>query len=172
MDRSWYNRGGVERVMGFATEEEHRHFLRQCPIFEELLIEDGIMLRKHWFSVSDREQERRFRGRLTDPMRHWKLSPMDLESITRWEDYSRAKDEMFACTDTPRSPWIVVEAENKRHARLNMIAHLLESVPWALVERPALTLPERPPSRGYQRPPRDHFTEVPDHATALVERQS
>jgi polyphosphate kinase 2 len=172
LDRSWYNRGGVERVMGFATEEEHRRFLCQCPIFEELLIEDGIMLRKYWFSVSDREQERRFRSRLTDPMRHWKLSPMDLESITRWEDYSRAKDEMFAHTDTARSPWMVVEAENKRRARLNMIAHLLESVPWERVERPALTLPERPPSRGYQRPPRDRFTEVPDHAAALMEQQA
>ncbi len=172
LDRSWYNRGGVERVMGFATDEEYRRFLRQCPIFEEMLVEDGIMLRKYWFSVSDREQERRFRSRLTDPMRRWKLSPMDLESITRWEDYSRAKDEMFAHTDTPRSPWIVVEAEDKRRARLNMIAHLLESVPWERVERPALMLPERPPSRGYQRPPRDRFTEVPDHAAALMEQQA
>jgi polyphosphate kinase len=172
LDRSWYNRGGVERVMGFATEEEHRRFLHQCPIFEELLIEDGIMLRKYWFSVSDREQERRFRSRLTDRMRRWKLSPMDLESITRWEDYSRAKDEMFAHTDTARSPWMVVEAEDKRRARLNMIAHLLESVPWERVERPALTLPERPPSHGYQRPPRDRFTEVPDHAATLMEREA
>jgi polyphosphate kinase 2 len=172
LDRSWYNRGGVERVMGFATDEEYRRFLRQCPIFEEMVVEDGIMLRKYWFSVSDREQERRFRSRLTDPMRRWKLSPMDLESITRWEDYSRAKDEMFAHTDTPRSPWIVVEAEDKRRARLNMIAHLLESVPWERVDRPALTLPQRPPSHGYQRPPRDRFTEVPDHAAALLEQQA
>lgn len=169
-DRSWYNRGGVERVMGFATEEEHDRFLHQCPILERLLIEDGIMLRKYWFSVSDREQERRFRDRLTDPMKHWKLSPMDLESITRWEDYSRAKDEMFMSTDTTVSPWFVVEAEDKRRARLNMIAHLLESVPWERVERPTLTLPERPPPRGYRRPSRDHFTAVPDHAASLLAR--
>jgi polyphosphate kinase 2 len=167
-DRSWYNRAGVERVMGFATADEQERFLRQCPVFEELLIEDGILLRKYWFSVSDREQERRFRGRLHDPMKQWKLSPMDLESISRWEDYSRAKDEMFAHTDTPVSPWLVVEAEDKRRARLNMIAHLLSSVPWESVERPRLELPKRPPARGYERPPREQFTEVPDHAARIL----
>ena len=129
-DRSWYNRAGVERVMGFATPEQQQLFLRQCPVFERLLVEDGLLLLKYWFSVSDAEQERRFRSRLKDPMRRWKLSPMDLESLTRWEDYSQAKDEMFAATDIPEAPWLVVESEDKRRARLNMIAHLLSAVPW------------------------------------------
>src|SRR3954468_19662578 len=109
MDRSWYNRAGVEHVMGFCTPEEYRRFLTQCPVFEQLLVEDGVMLRKYWFSVSDEEQERRFRSRMEDPMRRWKLSPMDLESVRRWEDYSRAKDEMFVQTDTGHAPWMVVE---------------------------------------------------------------
>jgi polyphosphate kinase len=168
LDRSWYNRAGVERVMGFATPEEYDRFLRQCPLFEEMLIEDGILLRKYWFSVSDLEQERRFRGRMGNPMKRWKLSPMDLQSITRWEDYSRAKDEMFAETDTARSPWFVVEAEDKRRARINMIAHLLASVPWQAVPDRELALPERPPTEGYERPPREIFREVPDHAGTLV----
>ena len=167
-DRSWYNRAGVERVMGFATPEEQQRFLRQCPIFEDLLIEEGILLRKYWFSVSDAEQEKRFRARAQDPMKRWKLSPMDLQSLTRWEDYSRAKDEMFAVTDTARAPWLVVESEDKRRARLNMIAHLLDSLPWSRVEPPELTLPERPPPTGYRRPPREMFHEVPDHAASLV----
>src|ERR1700752_104494 len=145
LDRSWYNRAGVERVMGFCTPDEHRRFLRQCPVFEDLLVEDGILLRKYWFSVSDAEQERRFRGRMSDPMRQWKLSPMDLESITRWEEYSRAKDEMFVHTDTAASPWLVVEAEDKRRARINMIAHLLASVPWEPVPSRDLELPHPPP---------------------------
>jgi polyphosphate kinase 2 len=166
-DRSWYNRAGVERVMGFCTPEEYDRFLRQCPVFEQQLVEDGIMLRKYWFSVSDQEQERRFRSRMKDPMRRWKLSPMDLESLTRWEDYSRAKDAMFRHTDTDVSPWFVVEAENKRRARINMVAHLLASVPYQQVEPPALQMPERPPSRGYQRPPREQFRHVPDHAATL-----
>ena len=167
LDRSWYNRAGVERVMGFCTPEEYDRFLRQCPLFEEMLIEDGILLRKYWFSVSDREQERRFTDRMNNPMKRWKLSPMDLQSISRWEDYSRAKDEMFAHTDTATSPWNVVESEDKRRARINMIAHLLSSVPWKPVEKAELTIPERPPSRGYQRPPRSQFHDVPDHAAAL-----
>jgi len=167
-DRSWYNRAGVERVMGFATPEQQERFLRQCPVFEDLLIEEGILLRKYWFSVSDAEQEKRFRARAQDPMKRWKLSPMDLQSLTRWEDYSRAKDEMFAATDTARAPWLVVESEDKRRARLNMIAHLLDSVPWSRVEPPELTLPERPPPTGYRRPPREMFHEVPDHAASLV----
>jgi len=116
-DRSWYNRAGVERVMGFCTKEEYSRFLHQCPIFERLLVEDGILLRKYWFSVSDDEQERRFRARLEDPMRQWKLSAMDLESISRWEDYSRAKDEMFVHTDIPEAPWYVVDSADKRRAR-------------------------------------------------------
>ena len=167
-DRSWYNRAGVERVMGFCTPAEHQRFLRQCPIFERLLVEDGILLRKYWFSVSDDEQLRRFRSRMEDPLRRWKLSPMDLESVNRWEDYSRAKDEMLVHTDLPEAPWWVVESDDKRSARLNMIAHLLASVPYEHVEPPALELPARPASDGYRRTDRElqHF--VPDHAATLV----
>jgi polyphosphate kinase 2 len=168
MDRSWYNRGGVERVMGFCTPEEHRRFLAQCPVVERLLIEDGILLRKYWFSVSDDEQERRFRSRLEDPMRRWKLSPMDLESIRRWEDYSRAKDEMFVHTDTSGSPWYVVEADDKRSARVNMIAHLLSTIPYVEVQRPPLELPPRPKAINYVRPPRELYHSVPDHAAKLA----
>jgi polyphosphate kinase len=166
-DRSWYNRAGVERVMGFCTPTEHRRFLHQCPIFERLLVEDGILLRKYWFSVSDQEQQRRFKARLKDPMRQWKLSPMDLESITRWEDYSRAKDEMMVHTDIPEAPWYVVESDSKKRARLNMIAHLLSTIPYTEVPLPALDLPARPAPRGYERPPREHTTYVPDHAATL-----
>ncbi|HEY1973482.1 MAG TPA: polyphosphate kinase 2 [Pseudonocardia sp.] len=169
-DRSWYNRAGVERVMGFCTPAEYTRFLHQAPVFERLIVEDGILLRKYWFSVSDQEQERRFTDRLEDPMRRWKLSAMDLESVTRWEDYSRAKDEMFFHTDIAEAPWAVVEAEDKRSARVNMIAHLLSTVPYVHVEPPKLVLPKRPPSRGYQRPPREMFTAVPDHAAALANR--
>ncbi|TYC68381.1 polyphosphate kinase 2 [Streptomyces sp. CB01881] len=166
-DRSWYNRAGVEKVMGFCTDEEHRQFLRQCPGFERMLIDDGILLRKYWFSVSDTEQQRRFQDRLEDPMKRWKLSPMDIESITRWEGYSRAKDEMFAHTDTTDSPWNVVESDDKRRARINMIAHLLSTVPYHEVVPPRIELPPRPPSRGYRRPPRDLRRYVPDHAAKL-----
>jgi len=169
-DRSWYNRAGVERVMGFCTSKEYTRFLHQCPIFERLLVEDGILLRKYWFSVSDAEQERRFRSRLEDPMRRWKLSPMDLESITRWEDYSRAKDEMFVHTDIPEAPWSVVESEDKRSARINMISHLLSSIPYYEVQRLPLELPPRPPSKGYQRTPREMQTQVPDRAGELLRR--
>ncbi|NEA28771.1 polyphosphate kinase 2 [Actinomadura bangladeshensis] len=167
-DRSWYNRAGVERVMGFCTGQEYRRFLHQCPIFERMLVEDGILLRKYWFSVSDAEQERRFRSRLDDPMRRWKLSPMDVESISRWEEYSRAKDEMFVHTDIPEAPWYVVESDDKRRARVNMISHLLSTIPYREVERPRLRLPDRPPSKGYERPPRDEQTYVPDHAATLL----
>jgi polyphosphate kinase len=167
-DRSWYNRAGVERVMGFCTPAEYERFLRQCPIFERLLVEDGVLLLKYWFSVSDAEQQRRFRSRLENPMRRWKLSPMDLESITRWEDYSRAKDEMFVHTDIPEAPWYVVESEDKRTARINMIAHLLATVPYRDVQRPPVELPKRPPSTGYERPPREMQTQVPDYAGQLV----
>ena len=166
-DRSWYNRAGVERVMGFCTPDEYRRFLHQCPIFERLLVEDGILLRKYWFSVSDSEQQRRFRSRLSDPMRQWKLSPMDLESITRWEDYSPAKDEMMVHTDIPEAPWYVVESDSKKRARLNMMAHLLSTIPYAEVPAPSLTLPERPEPKGYERPPREQTTYVPDHAATL-----
>jgi polyphosphate kinase 2 len=167
-DRSWYNRAGVEHVMGFCTKEQYHRFLHQCPIFERLLVEDGILLRKYWFSVSDEEQERRFQGRLSDPMRRWKLSPMDLESISRWEDYSRAKDEMFVHTDIPEAPWSVVESADKRRARINMIAHLLSTVAYHDVQQRPLQLPPRPRSQGYVRAPREMQTYVPDHAAALA----
>jgi polyphosphate kinase 2 len=166
-DRSWYNRAGVEHVLGFCTKEEYGRFLHQCPIFERLLVEDGILLRKYWFSVSDEEQERRFRSRLDDPMRRWKLSPMDLESISRWEDYSRSKDEMFVHTDIPEAPWHVVESDDKRSARINMIAHLLSTIPYQDVQRPPVSLPPRPAAKGYVRMPRDMQTYVPDHAGTL-----
>ncbi|MFI6318954.1 polyphosphate kinase 2 [Nonomuraea sp. NPDC050556] len=166
-DRSWYNRAGVERVMGFCTQEEYTRFLHQCPIFERLLVEDGIMLRKYWFSVTDEEQERRFRSRLEDPMRRWKLSPMDLESIVRWEDYSRAKDEMLVHTDIPEAPWYDVESEDKRRARINMISHLLSTIPYEKVRPAKLEIPERPASTGYRRPPRRLEIDVPDAAAAL-----
>jgi polyphosphate kinase 2 len=166
-DRSWYNRAGVERVMDFCTPHEYRRFLHQCPIFERLLVEDGILLRKYWFSVSDAEQERRFRSRLEDPMRRWKLSEMDLQSISRWEDYSRAKDEMLVHTDIPEAPWYIVESEDKRRSRINMIHHFLSTIPYYEVQRPPLELPPRPAPTGYQRPPREHSTYVPDHASTL-----
>ncbi|WP_169164279.1 polyphosphate kinase 2 [Cellulomonas taurus] len=167
-DRSWYNRAGVEKVMGFCTPEEHARFLRQAPTFEQMLIEDGILLRKYWFSVSDTVQLKRFRSRLDDPLRQWKLSPMDLESIRRWEDYSRAKDEMFAHTDTADSPWFVVESDSKKAARLNMIHHLLSTIPYVDVPHDPVELPERPAGSGdYRRPPREEFTTVPDHAALL-----
>ncbi|EXG79836.1 polyphosphate kinase 2 [Cryptosporangium arvum] len=167
-DRSWYNRAGVERVMNFCTEDEYRRFLHQCPLFERMLVEDGILLRKYWFSVSDAEQQRRFEARLDDPLRRWKLSPMDVESIARWEDYSRAKDEMFVHTDIPEAPWYVVESDDKRSARLNMIAHLLSTVPYQHVSEPKIKLPKRPKSSGYQRPPRDSQRFVPNHAATLT----
>jgi polyphosphate kinase 2 len=167
LDRSWYNRAGVERVMGFCTREEYSRFLHQCPVFERLLVEDGVLLRKYWFSVSDEEQQHRFRSRLEDPMRRWKLSPMDLESISRWEDYSRAKDDMFVHTDIPEAPWHVVESDDKRRARINMIAHLLSTIPYHDVKLAQLRLPPRPPSKGYVRVPRDMQSYVPDHAARL-----
>ncbi len=168
MDRSWYNRAGVERVMGFCTSDEYRRFLHQAPIFERLLVEDGILLLKYWFSVSDVEQERRFHSRLTDPMRRWKLSPMDVQSISRWEDYSRAKDEMFIHTDIPEAPWFTVESEDKKRSRINVIAHILDQVHYEHLEPEKVTIPERPPSTNYVRPPRDEFKYVPDHAASLV----
>jgi polyphosphate kinase 2 len=168
-DRSWYNRAGVERVMGFCTPTEYRRFLHQCPIFERLLVEDGILLRKYWFSVSDAEQQRRFRKRLQDPVRQWKLSPMDLESITRWEEYSRAKDEMMVHTDIPEAPWYVVESDVKKRARLNMMAHLLSTLPYEEVPPPAIKLPPRPRSTGYVRPPREHTRYVEDHVARVLD---
>ena len=167
-DRSWYNRAGVERVMGYCTQDEYHRFLHQCPIFERMLVEDGILLRKYWFSVSDAEQEARFRSRLTDPMRAWKLSTTDLESITRWEDYSRAKDQMLVHTDIPEAPWWVVESDNKRRSRLDMIHHLVTSLDYREVVREPVVMPARPASTGYVRPPRDTQRYVPDHASTLL----
>jgi polyphosphate kinase len=169
-DRSWYNRAGVEWVMGFCTKDEYHRFLHQCPIFERLLVEDGILLRKYWFSVSDEEQQRRFRSRLEDPMRQWKLSPMDMQSITHWEDYSRAKDEMFVHTDIPEAPWYVVDSDDKRQSRLNAIAHLLSTIPYAEVDRPLPQLPPRPSPKGYVRAPRELQTFVPDHVGKLLRK--
>ncbi|WP_115685013.1 polyphosphate kinase 2 [Corynebacterium senegalense] len=166
-DRSWYNRAGVERVMGFCTSQEYRRFLHQAPIFERLLVEDGIMLRKYWFSVSDEEQYRRFESRLEDPLRRWKLSPMDLESITKWEEYSRAKDEMFVHTDIPSAPWYTVESEDKKRSRINVISHLLSTVPYERIEKDLPEIPERPSGDDYKRPPRDEFNYVPDVASKL-----
>jgi len=167
-DRSWYNRAGVERVMDFCTPDEYQRFLHQCPIFERMLVEDGILLRKYWFSVSDAEQEARFRSRLDDPMRRWKLSSMDLHSISRWEDYSRAKDQMLVHTDIPEAPWWVVESDNKRRSRLDMIHHLVSSLDYRDVVREPIELPDRPPPTGYIRPPRDSQRYVPDHASTLL----
>ena len=166
-DRSWYNRAGVEKVMGYCTAEEHIRFLRQCPIFERMLIDDGIMLHKYWFSISDKEQEKRFKSRMTDPMRMWKLSPTDIESITRWEDYSRAKDEMFVHTDAEPARWHVVEAEDKKKARINMISHLLASIPYRHIDRPEITFPKRPKGTGYQRTAKSLQLFVPDVASDL-----
>lgn len=168
-DRSWYNRAGVEKVMGFCTPQEYVLFLRQTPIFEQMLIDDGILLRKYWFSVSDSEQLRRFRARLKDPVRQWKLSPMDMESVYRWEDYSRAKDEMMVHTDTAASPWFVVESDLKKNARLNMMAHLLSTIDYQEVDRPKVKLPRHPiVSDNYQRPPRELSHYVDDYASTLI----
>jgi polyphosphate kinase 2 len=172
MDRSWYNRAGVEHVMGYCTSAEYQRFLHQAPIFERMLVEDGVQLLKYWFSVSDVEQEERFRSRNDDPMRRWKLSPNDLLSITKWEDYSRAKDTMFVHTDIPEAPWFEVDNDDKRRGRVNMIHHLLSQVPYTLIERDAMEIPSRLESGGYDRPPRDESTVVPDFAAELEERYS
>jgi polyphosphate kinase 2 len=162
-DRSWYNRAGVERVLGFATEEEQAEFLRSCPEFERQLVRSGIILLKYWFSVSDEEQEKRFQARLKDPAKRWKLSPMDLEARNRWVDFSRAKDEMFAVTDIPEAPWWVVEAEVKKRARLNVMTHLLGQVPYEDLSPEVPELPPRPPvTSDYVRPPRDTQNIIPD----------
>ncbi|MFS8935596.1 polyphosphate kinase 2 [Corynebacterium sp. c25Ua_89] len=168
-DRSWYNRAGVERVMGFCSQQEYVRFLHQAPQLESMLVEDGIILLKYWFSVSDEEQIARFKSRRNDPLRRWKLSPMDLQSITRWEDYSRAKDEMFVHTDTPNAPWYTVESEDKKRSRINVINRILKTVPYQHVEQVVPEIPERPAESGeeYQRPPRDEFAYVPDVAAEL-----
>ena len=161
LDRSWYNRAGVERVMGFCDEDEYREFLRSCPEFERMLIRSGIILVKYWFSVSDSEQERRFQDRIDDPTKRWKLSPMDLKSRENWVEYSRAKDAMFAHTDTKQAPWFVVEADDKRRARINCISHLLGMIPYEdLTPKPMVLPPRR--EDAYVRPPMHEQTFVPD----------
>lgn len=160
-DRSWYNRAGVERVMNFCTEEEYREFLRSCPEFEKMLIRSGIILIKYWFSVSNEEQEKRFQDRMNDPTKRWKLSKMDLESRSRWVEYSKAKDEMFAYTDIKQSPWYVVNADIKKHARLNCISHLLSQIPYKDLTPEPLSLPPRQEDTGYIRPPINEQTFVP-----------
>jgi polyphosphate kinase len=162
-DRSWYNRAGVERVMGFANEEQVREFMRTCPEFERMLVRAGISIVKYWFSIGDEEQERRFQARNADPTRRWKLSPMDLESRQRWEDYSRAKDDMFNHTDIKQAPWWVVNADVKKHARLNCIAHLLDQFDYTDATPEPVDLGTRPERRGgYVRPPIEDQTFVPD----------
>ncbi|HEU0205750.1 MAG TPA: polyphosphate kinase 2 [Pseudolysinimonas sp.] len=170
MDRSWYNRAGVEHVLGYCTPEQYELFLRQVPVLERMLVDDGIILLKYWFSVSDEEQEKRFRSRLKDPMRRWKLSETDLESITKWEAYSRAKDDMFAVTDLPEAPWWTVESDNKKAARLNVIHHLLSQVPYKKVKQKKVTLPDRPSADDYDRPPRELYKYVPDVAGELAQK--
>jgi len=161
-DRSWYNRAGVEHVMGFCTEEQYQDFLRACPRFERLLLRSGIRLIKYWFSVSSEEQERRFRARIEDPAKRWKLSPMDLEARSRWTEYSRAKDTMFEYCDTKRSPWYVVPSDDKKRARLNCMRHLLNQFAYDDQVPDPIELPPAQPEDGYMRPPVDEQTFVPD----------
>ena len=161
-DRSWYNRAGVERVMGFCSEEEYQEFLRSCPEFERMLVRSGIILIKYWFSVSDAEQERRFQDRLDDPTKRWKLSPMDVESRAKWLDYSKAKDEMFAHTDFKQAPWWVVRSDDKKRARLNVITHLLAQIPYEDLTPEPIVLPPRQRDTGYVRPPMSDQTFIPE----------
>jgi polyphosphate kinase 2 len=162
MDRSWYNRAGVERVMGFCTEEEYWEFLRSCPSFERMLVRSGITVIKYWFSVSDEEQEKRFQARIDDPTRRWKLSPMDLTARSKWVEYSKAKDDMFSYTDIKEAPWWVVNADNKKLARLNCISHLLTRIPYEDLTPPPLVLPPRQSDIGYVRPPITSQNFVPE----------
>ena len=160
-DRSWYNRAGVEKVMGFCTDEEYDEFMRSAPRFERMLQRSGIILLKYWLSISDDEQERRFKARIKDPAKQWKLSPMDIEARARWVDYAEAKDEMFAYTDTKQTPWFVVDTDSKKTARLNLISHLLDQIPYESVEHKKIKLPPRQ-ERAYIRPPADSQTKVPE----------
>ena len=162
-DRSWYNRAGVERVMGFCTPNEVEAFLEDCPQFERMLVRSGVLVLKYWFSVSDTEQEIRFQSRIDDPTRRWKLSPMDLEARNRWVEFSQAKDKMFASTNIPEAPWFSVEADDKRRARLNCLRHVLSKVPWEDMTPPAIELPPRPKQGSYQRPPMNEQFFVPNH---------
>ena len=162
-DRSWYNRAGVERVMGYCSEEEYQEFLLSCPELERMLVRSGIVLLKYWFSVSDREQDARFQSRLTDPVRRWKLSPMDLASRERWVEYSQAKDKMFAHTNIPEAPWFTVEADDKRRARLNCIRHILSKIPYEDMTPEPMELPPREPAPDYVRPPLNEQFFVPSY---------
>ena len=161
-DRSWYNRGGVERVMGFCTEKQYINFLQTCPEFERMIISSGTQLIKYWFSVSAEEQMKRFRRRAEDPTKGWKLSPMDLESVNRWDDYSKAKDNMFEHTDTVFSPWNIVESDNKKKARINCINHFLSLVKYSEIEQDDVVLPDRIQQKHYKRPPRSNYNYVPE----------
>jgi polyphosphate kinase 2 len=161
-DRSWYNRAGVDRVMGFASEAEVEEFFRSCPEFERMLVRSGIVLIKYWFSVSDAEQETRFQSRIDDPTKRWKLSPMDLQSRARWVDYSKAKDAMFRHTDIKQAPWFVVNADSKRRARLNVISHLLSTIHYQDLTPDPIALPPREPDKGYIRPPIDEQSFIPE----------
>ncbi|KXF79750.1 polyphosphate kinase 2 [Enterovibrio coralii] len=166
-DRSWYNRAGVEKVMGFCSDDEYEEFFRTCPEFERMLQRSGIILLKYWFSVSDEEQEKRFKERIETPIKRWKFSPMDLESRSRWIEYSEAKDRMFAFTDTKESPWWVVEADNKKRARLNCISHLLSSIPYEAIEYEEIALPDIN-QEGYIRVPLESQSFVPDIANDVA----
>ena len=161
-DRSWYNRGGVERVMGFCTDDEYREFLRSCPDFERMLVQSGMILVKYWFAISAEEQERRFRSRLIDPSKRWKIGAVDIASRARWSDYSRAKDAMFMYTDIEEAPWYVVGADIKRHARLNCIHHLLQKIPYQEIPTEPVELPDLQKDPNYRRPPIDSMTWVPE----------
>ena len=162
-DRSWYNRGGVECVFGFCTDEEYKEFLRSCPEFERMLVRSGIILLKYWFSVSDEEQEKRFQARAQDPMKRWKLSNIDLEGRDRWIEYSKAKDEMFFYTNIPEAPWNTVDSDVKKRARLNSISHILESIPYEdVTPKPLKLLPRKQPEVDYHRPPKSEDLIVPD----------
>lgn len=168
-DRSWYNRAGVEKVMGFCTEDEYEEFLRSCPEYEKMLIRSGIILVKYWFSVSEEEQEERFQARIDDPTKRWKISPMDITAREHWVDYSIAKDAMFSYTDTKQSPWYVVDADIKKHARLNCISHLLSLIPYGEIAPEQITLPPVQVNNHYVRPPMDEQTFVPDIVKELME---
>jgi polyphosphate kinase 2 len=161
-DRSWYNRAGVERVMGFCSKDEVEEFFRTCPEFERMLVRSGIILIKYWFSVSDEEQEKRFLDRIEDRRKRWKISPMDVESRARWVDYSRAKDEMFKYTDLKQAPWFVVRSDSKKTARLNCISHLLSQIEYEDITPSKIKLPPRQENDGYVRPPEDDQTFVPE----------
>ena len=161
-DRSWYNRAGVEHVMGFCNKDEYKEFLRACPLFEEMLVRSGIVLLKYWFSVNDEEQEKRFLERMKNPIKRWKLSPMDIESRERWVEYSKAKDAMLKHTDTRIAPWYIVDADNKKKARLNCIAHFLRQIPYKDLKPIQFDLPERQPDNGYKRPKKSSQHWVPE----------